>query len=141
MADKKVGRIVQIIGPVLDVEFEAGHLPEIYNALRVHAETTETGVIDVIAEVDHILKRFERGQARARRTYLDRPLQDDPDTLWGVPKMLQNPGKFRVDKVDIVTDVGNEVIITGQNGGGHYEIQVVPSEDEEDSWVKVYTMV
>ena len=45
MADKKVGRIVQIIGPVLDVEFEAGHLPEIYNALRVHSETKETGCL------------------------------------------------------------------------------------------------
>ncbi|OFW28725.1 MAG: F0F1 ATP synthase subunit beta [Acidobacteria bacterium RIFCSPLOWO2_02_FULL_65_29] len=35
MADKKAGKIVQIIGPVLDVEFEAGQLPEIYNALRI----------------------------------------------------------------------------------------------------------
>ena len=39
MSNKKPGRIVQIIGPVLDVEFEARHLPEIYNALRVQAET------------------------------------------------------------------------------------------------------
>src|SRR5437016_3201329 len=30
---QQVGTIVQIIGPVLDVEFEAGHLPEIYNVL------------------------------------------------------------------------------------------------------------
>jgi F0F1-type ATP synthase beta subunit len=29
MAEKNVGKIVQIIGPVIDVEFEAGHLPEI----------------------------------------------------------------------------------------------------------------
>jgi F-type H+-transporting ATPase subunit beta len=29
------GRIVQVIGPVVDVEFEAGHLPAIYNALLV----------------------------------------------------------------------------------------------------------
>src|SRR5216684_3286325 len=55
MADKKVGRIVQIIGPVIDVEFEAGHLPEIYHALRVHANTKETGLIDVIAEVEQHL--------------------------------------------------------------------------------------
>ena len=26
---QRVGKIVQIIGPVVDVEFEAGHLPEI----------------------------------------------------------------------------------------------------------------
>src|SRR5580692_2865841 len=50
--DKKVGRIVQIIGPVVDVEFEAGHLPAIYNALHVYANTKETGLIDVIAEVE-----------------------------------------------------------------------------------------
>jgi F-type H+-transporting ATPase subunit beta len=29
------GKIAQIIGPVVDVEFEAGHLPAIYNALEV----------------------------------------------------------------------------------------------------------
>ena len=29
------GKISQVIGPVVDVEFEAGHLPAIYNALEV----------------------------------------------------------------------------------------------------------
>ena len=55
MADKRVGRIVQVIGPVLDVEFEAGNLPEIYNALRIQADSKETGTIDVIAEVEQHL--------------------------------------------------------------------------------------
>src|SRR5437762_1877077 len=55
MAEKRVGRIVQIIGPVLDVEFEAGHLPEIYNALHIQATTAEAGKIDVIAEVEQHL--------------------------------------------------------------------------------------
>src|SRR6476661_2346154 len=35
---QQVGKIVQIIGPVVDVEFEAGHLPAIYNALRISAD-------------------------------------------------------------------------------------------------------
>jgi F-type H+-transporting ATPase subunit beta len=30
----KMGRIVQVMGPVVDVEFEKGHLPAIYNALK-----------------------------------------------------------------------------------------------------------
>ena len=30
-----VGKIVQIIGPVVDVKFESGNLPEIYNAIRI----------------------------------------------------------------------------------------------------------
>ena len=31
----KVGKVVQIIGPVVDIEFADGHLPAIYNALRI----------------------------------------------------------------------------------------------------------
>ena len=59
MAGTRVGKIVQIIGPVLDVEFEAGNLPEIYNALHIQAEiptgTGGTQKIDVIAEVEQHL--------------------------------------------------------------------------------------
>ena len=55
MAENKIGKIVQVIGPVLDVEFEAGHLPAIYNALRIKASSKEAGEIDVIAEVEQHL--------------------------------------------------------------------------------------
>src|ERR1700758_420352 len=55
MADTHAGKIVQVIGPVVDVEFEAGHLPQIYNALRIQAKTKEAGAIDVIAEVEQHL--------------------------------------------------------------------------------------
>src|ERR1043166_585494 len=34
----KTGRIVQIIGSTFDAEFEEGHLPEIYNALKIEAD-------------------------------------------------------------------------------------------------------
>ncbi len=33
-----VGQIVQVIGSTFDAEFEEGHLPEIYNALKIEAE-------------------------------------------------------------------------------------------------------
>src|ERR1700722_12794537 len=32
---QKIGHIVQVIGSTFDVEFEEGHLPEIYNALKI----------------------------------------------------------------------------------------------------------
>jgi len=35
---KHIGRIVQVIGSVFDVEFDEGHLPEIYNALKIDSE-------------------------------------------------------------------------------------------------------
>ncbi len=52
MAEQNIGRVVQVIGPVLDVEFQEGHLPPIYNALVVKDDGKETGVpIDLVAEV------------------------------------------------------------------------------------------
>src|SRR5580693_2286084 len=51
-----VGKIVQVIGPVIDVEFEAGHLPEIYNALQVVIpERGGAPAVEVIAEVEQHL--------------------------------------------------------------------------------------
>ena len=35
-----IGKVVQVIGPVLDVEFAAEHLPEIYNALEIDRRRT-----------------------------------------------------------------------------------------------------
>ena len=35
MEEKNIGKVVQIIGPVLDIEFPPGHLPSIYNAVRL----------------------------------------------------------------------------------------------------------
>jgi F-type H+-transporting ATPase subunit beta len=55
MASANVGRVVQVIGPVVDVEFDTD-IPPIYQALRIHAEGGEGGVaIDVIAEVQQHL--------------------------------------------------------------------------------------
>ena len=34
-AATKAGKVIQVIGPVVDVEFEGGHLPAIYNAIRI----------------------------------------------------------------------------------------------------------
>jgi F-type H+/Na+-transporting ATPase subunit beta len=51
--ERKVGRVVQVIGPVVDVEFEGGHLPAIYNAVRIAGDGKQK--IDVIAEVEQHL--------------------------------------------------------------------------------------
>src|SRR5436190_22830080 len=57
----QIGQIVQIIGPVVDVEF-TNYLPPIYQALRITSEgfDVETAV-DVIAEVQQHL-----GEGRVR---------------------------------------------------------------------------
>ena len=62
MSDSNKGRVVQVIGPVLDVEFDADRLPEIYNALRLSAETGSGRQIDLVAEVQ---QHIGRSQVRA----------------------------------------------------------------------------
>lgn len=50
-----VGYITQIIGPVVDVKFPAGHLPEIYNALKVTGKNDAGQDIFVVCEVQQLL--------------------------------------------------------------------------------------
>ncbi|MBR2054359.1 MAG: F0F1 ATP synthase subunit beta, partial [Clostridia bacterium] len=35
MSDKNIGKVVQVIGPVLDIRFEDGHLPELLTAIEI----------------------------------------------------------------------------------------------------------
>src|SRR5437868_3092785 len=57
-----VGKVVQIIGPVVDVEFDDKHLPPIYQALRIVSDGFNVEApIDVIAEVQQHL-----GEGRVR---------------------------------------------------------------------------
>ncbi len=59
---QQVGKIVQIIGPVVDVEFTNNYLPPIHQALRVTSEGFDSETeIDVIAEVQQHL-----GEGRVR---------------------------------------------------------------------------
>ncbi len=56
MNTEKVGKVIQVIGPVVDVEFADGHLPAIYNAVRVLSEKTATSeAMDVVVEVQQHL--------------------------------------------------------------------------------------
>jgi F-type H+-transporting ATPase subunit beta len=109
MADKKVGRIVQVIGPVLDVEFEAGHLPAIYNALRIAPGRAAAGggtEVDVIAEVEqHLGENRVRAVAMKPTDGMQRgmPAEDlgepisvpvGPQTLGRVLNVLGEPVDF-----------------------------------------------
>jgi F-type H+-transporting ATPase subunit beta len=48
-----VGRVVQVIGPVVDVEFQGQNLPEIFNAIRITSEGFDTETpVNIIVEVE-----------------------------------------------------------------------------------------
>src|SRR5687768_2146494 len=59
---KQLGRVVQVIGPVLDVEFDSEYLPEIYNALEIKEKVEGGQDVRVVAEVQ---QHIGRNQVRA----------------------------------------------------------------------------
>src|SRR5258708_29158046 len=69
MAENKpgIGRVVQIIGPVLDIQFEQGHLPAIFNAVRIISEGFDVPEpLDVTVEVQQHL-----GEGRVRAVAME----------------------------------------------------------------------
>jgi F-type H+-transporting ATPase subunit beta len=107
MSEKNVGKIVQVIGPVIDVEFEAGHLPEIYNALHVVSDGKNgTAVLDVVCEVEQHLgenrvravamKATDGMQRGMKVTDLGEPISVPvgPETLGRVLNVLGEPVDF-----------------------------------------------
>ena len=104
VTEQKVGTVVQVIGPVLDVEFPDGHLPQIYNAIRVVSEG-DSG-IDVVAEIEqHLGENRVRavamkptdGMQRGMKVLdLGRPISMPvgPNTLGRVLNVLGEPVDF-----------------------------------------------
>jgi F-type H+-transporting ATPase subunit beta len=59
---KNVGKVIQVSGPAVDVQFEEVHMPPIYQALRVTSEGfTVPTPVDVVLEVQQHL-----GEGRVR---------------------------------------------------------------------------
>lgn len=61
-----IGKIIQIIGPVVDIEFEENHLPKIFNAVKIPRTSTEGKKEDLIVEVQQHL-----GEDRVRAVAMD----------------------------------------------------------------------
>ena len=53
--DTNLGRITQIIGPVIDVAFAPEKMPNIYNALTVEGKTESGEPLRIVAEVQQLL--------------------------------------------------------------------------------------
>ncbi|BDA39708.1 F0F1 ATP synthase subunit beta [Candidatus Atelocyanobacterium thalassae] len=51
----KVGKITQIIGPVIDAEFPSGKLPRIYNSLVIEGKNSAGENLKIVCEVQQLL--------------------------------------------------------------------------------------
>ena len=112
-APERTGTVVQIIGPVIDVEFEGGDLPEIHHALKIESTGAAGGLqSDVIAEIEQHLgenrvravamKPTDGMQRGMRAIDLGEPISVPvgPKTLGRVLNVLGEPVDFPDRPVD-----------------------------------------
>jgi F-type H+-transporting ATPase subunit beta len=105
--DQHVGKVVQVIGPVVDVQFEAGGLPAIYNALTISiAGSDGVAPVDIVAEVEqHLGENRVRAVAMKPTDGLQRGMEVvdtgapiavpvGPNTLGRVLNVLGEPVDF-----------------------------------------------
>ncbi|HKS21391.1 MAG TPA: F0F1 ATP synthase subunit beta [Thermoanaerobaculia bacterium] len=62
MAEEKIGKVIQIVGPAVDIQFDEGHLPSIGNAVRV-VDNKELGKVDIDVVVE-VANHIGEGQVR-----------------------------------------------------------------------------
>src|SRR5438309_5016216 len=96
MATQNVGKVVQVAGPAVDVQFTEGNLPPIYQALRVTSEGFNVPApINVVLEVQQHL-----GEGRVRCVAMEategtvRGMKalDTGGPIWG-PVGRETPGR------------------------------------------------
>lgn len=73
-----IGKVVQIIGPVVDAQFDVNKVPEIYNALEVHYKVGDKDIKLVLEVQQHLGDGMVRGVAMSSTEGLVRgmPVKD-----------------------------------------------------------------
>lgn len=108
-----VGFITQIIGPVVDVKFPSGKLPQIYNALKITGKNGAGEEVSVVCEVQQLLGDNQvRAVSMTSTDGLVRGMQvEDTGKAIAVPVGKATLGRiFNVtgEPVDNLGPVGNE---------------------------------
>ncbi len=105
------GQIVQIIGPVLDIDFAGGSLPSILNAIRIPRKNSEGKDEDLICEVQQHL-----GEDRVRAVAMD-------STEGLVRGMLAHDVGTPISVPVGPTSLGRLINVTGQTIDGGPQIE------------------
>jgi F-type H+-transporting ATPase subunit beta len=70
--EANMGKVIQVIGPVVDVEFPSGNLPKIYNALKIVGEKTASREDTGARQMDLLVEVMQQiGENRVRCVAMD----------------------------------------------------------------------
>ena len=128
MPARNVGKVIQVIGPVLDVEFDPEKLPEIYNALSLKS-SGDGQEIDLVAEVQqHIGRGMVRAVSMSSTDGVTRGM-DVVDTGHAISVPVGEVALGRILNV-----LGEPVDELGPVGGGNGEVERWPIHRESPSF-------
>ncbi|MGE0200203.1 MAG: F0F1 ATP synthase subunit beta [Candidatus Melainabacteria bacterium] len=129
------GKITQVIGPVVDVEFPPGELPEIYTALNIHTKDFDGNEVTLVTEVQQLL-----GDNRVRSVAMD-----GTDGLQRGMEVKNTGAPIRVPVGNatlgrILNVLGNPVDEAGPvNADDHWSIhRAAPSLTERTTEVEIF---
>jgi F-type H+-transporting ATPase subunit beta len=146
VATHNIGRVTQVIGPVLDVEFEAEHLPEIYNALRIDAKAPDGTDIHVVAEVQqHIGRNTVRAVAMSTTDAVVRGMEVQ-DTGAAIAVPVGDPALGRILNVlGEPVDNGAPIPATAERWPIHREapefVALEPKTEVFETGIKVIDLI
>ena len=132
----KIGKVVQVIGPVVDVEFDEEHLPAIYNAIRITDPGSGGGTaLDITAEVEQHL-----GENRVRCVSME---PTDGLSRGASAEDLGEPIKMPVGNATlgrVLNVVGRPVDQLGEvKAEDHWPIhREAPSFEEQDTEIQMF---
>ncbi|MFQ5466249.1 MAG: F0F1 ATP synthase subunit beta, partial [Thermodesulfobacteriota bacterium] len=135
MSDKTIGKIRQIMGPVVDVEFPAGKLPAIFNALKVTNPSISDDEWNLVLEVaQHLGENTVRAIAMDSTEGLVRG-GDALDTGAGISVPVGKPVLGRI--LNVVGEPVDEMgPVTSEK---HYNIhREAPSFSEQSTTMEVF---
>ena len=145
MSDKNIGRITQVIGPVVDVEFEKGKLPPIFNALRITNKSLNDDDWNLVCEVaSHLGENTVRAVSMDSTDGLVRGME-----VWDLGEMMTMPVGHEVlgrivnvigDPVDEMGPIGEKKRYPIHRPAPSYEEQSTELEPLETG-IKVIDML
>ena len=120
-----IGKVVQVIGPVLDVEFPSGKLPAIYNAIKIklpHAgngaakgeSSAQTLTVEVASHLGDNMVRAIAKQAEAERDRRAKIIHAEAEfqasqTLVNAAQILSSiPAAMQLRYLQTLTEIGAE---------------------------------
>ena len=110
MAEQMVGTVESVIGPVVDFSFPAGHLPEIYDAIRITMDDGSVQTFEVEQQVgNNVVRTVSMGSTDGIRRGMTGTSEGAPISVPVGPATLGRLFNVVGDPIDNAGPVASEV--------------------------------